>query len=62
MTNVVRVWCEWDIGVERAVYGSMVVAEKHVRQALLDCGIDEGLEELHDGGLIGFEWIKVISE
>ncbi|MNF40753.1 hypothetical protein D3C85_737360 [compost metagenome] len=62
MTSVIKVWCEWDIGIEDVVYGSMTTAEKHVRQALLDCDIEASLEELYDNGLIGFNWIDVISE
>lgn len=65
MTQVVRIWCEWDIGLERMVFTTMAVARKAADEALYHCDIyDEdmtNLAQVEDAGFIGFEWIDVVS-
>jgi hypothetical protein len=57
--NVTRVNCEWDIGLNGALWEQESEARVDVAQALIDCGIEEPLEELEDEGLVTFESEKV---
>lgn len=62
MKSVVKVLCEWDIGVGDAVYSSVEVAEKHALLGLEYSGIEGTLDELEAQGLISFEWIDIVFE
>lgn len=59
MKHVLKLWCEWDIGLGDVVYQSEDTAWEEARQALKDCGVDEPLEELRDEGLIGIDTLEV---
>lgn len=59
MEEVVTMWCEWDIGCNEDVFDNIGTAHAIAEQALLDCGIDESLDQLLEEGLIGFEHKEV---
>lgn len=60
--NLLRAWCEWDIGVEGVVYTSEEVAHLDLAEALANCGVEEPFEELLEQGLVGLEPVMVIGE
>lgn len=59
--QVVKVWCEWDIGLEDSVFEDMEAAEAYTREALVNCGIDDDFQSLKDDGLVTMEWIHLVS-
>jgi hypothetical protein len=54
-----RVRCEWDIGLEYYIFKSLETAREETVKALLDCAIDDDLDELRDAGLVVFEYLYV---
>lgn len=58
---IVTAWCEWDVGLNDAVFASLAVAKAKYAAALEDCGIEEPLEELMAEGLLGFNTQAVIE-
>lgn len=61
MAQVVKVWCEWEIGTENAVYATVELARADVVECLKNCGIDDPIDELEDEGLVSFEWIESVD-
>ena len=62
MSEVYKVWCEWDIGLGDVVFSKWSVAEAHAIEALESCGIEESYTELEDSGMIGVESLEVIKK
>ena len=62
MAQQVKVWCEWDVGLENVVYGSQEEARAELRKILPSYGIEEPLEELEDEGLVGYEPVETVGE
>lgn len=60
LKEIVQVICEWDIGQENYVFTSQSLAEEWVIQALIDCGIDDPLEELEGAGLVAYNYIEIV--
>lgn len=40
--------CEWDIGINEKRFASLEIMKAHIAKALVECGIEEPLEELED--------------
>lgn len=59
--KVMTILCEWDIGINDNVYATEELAREAAKAALLDCGIEETMDELEDDGLISFESNHVIG-
>lgn len=56
-----RIWCEWDLGLDRhAVYASYEVAEKYASEGLE--GMGEEFDEMEAEGLVGIEPVEVVYE
>ncbi len=53
--KVVTVWCEWDVDADKELYTTEELARAHMAKALVDCGIDDPLEELVKQGYVSFE-------
>lgn len=62
MTEVYKVWCEWDIGVEGLVYSSYEVAEKNAIHRLKLYDIAEPFDELENEGYIGIDVVEIIKK
>ena len=59
--QVVKVWCEWDVGAQNDIYATEDLAYLHMREALKDCDIDDPIDLLIEKGLVSFETVKVID-
>ena len=59
--EVITILCEWDIGINDNVYATEELAREAAKTALLDCDIEETMDELEDDGLISFESNRVIG-
>lgn len=65
--KVVRVWCEWDIGLSESVFASKSIAQKYAEIGLKEAGIfDSGdyidFDSVKEDGLIGFEYLDLVEE
>lgn len=62
VAGVWRVNCEWDIGQEYFVFLTGELAEAWATQALIDCGIEDDIEDLKDECYVSFEMITLIKD
>lgn len=62
MTEVYKVWCEWEIGVEDVVYSSYEVAKKNAVECLKCSDIEESFDDLEKQRCIGIELVQVITK
>lgn len=58
----VKVWCEWDVGLEHTIYASQEEARKDLREILPSHGVEEPLEELEGEGLVGYKPVEIVGE
>lgn len=56
-----RVLCEWDIGITDDLYDSEETAWAAAEQALIDCDIEDDLDELCDQRLISVEALTIFT-
>jgi hypothetical protein len=54
-----KVWCEWDIGLEKKVFKSKEEALEAAKQALVESDIEDNFDELLTEGYIGTEEIEM---
>lgn len=54
-----RIVSEWDIGHEHIVFNNAEDALTWAAEALLDCGLDEGLEHYRREHLVSLEKLEV---
>lgn len=59
MSDVFRVWCEWDIGLADVVFATSDAAWLAAERALRAVGIDDDIDDLDGNGLIGVEALPV---
>jgi len=59
-----QVWCEYDIGLEDAVFSTVEKAEAAARKAYESSGLDEEetYDEFCESGLIGYEELVLDPE
>lgn len=62
LTSFIKVNCEWDIGQEGALFISEASARKWVEQAIIDSGIEDGIEDLESEGLVNYETWEVVYD
>lgn len=60
--ELVTVNCEWDIGQEGIAFENHRLAVEWVKEALVDCGIEDTLEELEAEGLVNYDTLVVVTE
>ena len=53
--KVYTVWCEWDIGLNDAIFGNYDLAVSETKKCLEYSGIEEPFEELLAENLVGIE-------
>lgn len=54
-------WCEWDIGLNGALWATRELAERDLREAIAD-SFDESFEDLMSAGLIRINKQEVRTE
>lgn len=60
LTSFIKVNCEWDIGQEGVLFTNTASAREWVEQAIIDCGIEDGIEDLESEGLVNYEIWEVV--
>lgn len=61
MTQMIEVWCEWDINQDYYIFKDAASARAWAVESLQDNGIEESFDELLREGLIGFKNRSVVK-